>query len=80
MKSTVYRRREAPPGSKEALPGECVVHHPEVIRALLVGVGAIDSADARVRRRAARGAAAPVATGALERARLGLAIIRVISW
>jgi hypothetical protein len=41
------------PGSKEALPGECVVHHPDVIRALLVGVGAIDSADARVKRRAA---------------------------
>lgn len=39
------------PDSGEALPGECVVHHPDVIRALLVGVGAIDATDARVKRR-----------------------------
>ena len=40
------------PGSGEALPSDCVVHHPDVIRALLVGVGAIDTTDARVKRRA----------------------------
>lgn len=40
------------PVSGETLPSECVVHHSEVIRALLVGVGAIDAADARVKRRA----------------------------
>jgi hypothetical protein len=40
------------PGSGEALPNNCVVHSPDVIRALLVGVGAIDTTDARVKRRA----------------------------
>jgi len=40
------------PGSGEALPNDCVVHRPDVIRALLVGVGAIDTTDARVKRRA----------------------------
>jgi len=41
------------PGSGEALPSDCVVHRPDVIRALLLGVGAIDVTDARVKRRAA---------------------------
>lgn len=41
------------PGSEEQLPSECVVHHSDVIRALLLGVGAIDVADARAKRRAA---------------------------
>ena len=40
------------PGSGEPLPSDCVVHRSDVIRALLVGVGAIDTADARVKRRA----------------------------
>jgi hypothetical protein len=40
------------PDSGEALPNDCVVHRPDVIRALLVGVGAIDTTDARVKRRA----------------------------
>lgn len=40
------------PGSGESLPSDCVVHRPDVIRALLVGVGAIDTTDARVKRRA----------------------------
>jgi hypothetical protein len=40
------------PASGEEIPSECVVHLPDVIRALLVGVGAIDATDARVRRRA----------------------------
>jgi hypothetical protein len=40
------------PVSGERLPSECVVHHAEVIRALLLGVGAIDTTDARVKRRA----------------------------
>jgi hypothetical protein len=40
------------PGSGESLPTDCVVHRPDVIRALLVGVGAIDTTDARVKRRA----------------------------
>jgi hypothetical protein len=40
------------PVSGDGLPSDCVVHRPDVIRALLVGVGAIDSADARVKRRA----------------------------
>lgn len=39
------------PASGEALPSDCVVHHPDVIRALLLGVGAIDATDARVKRR-----------------------------
>lgn len=40
------------PGSEKELPSDCVVHRPDVIRALLVGVGAIDTTDARVKRRA----------------------------
>jgi len=40
------------PGSGEPLASDCVVHRSDVIRALLVGVGAIDTADARVKRRA----------------------------
>ena len=40
------------PDSGEALPSDCVVHRSDVIRALLVGLGAIDAADARVKRRA----------------------------
>lgn len=40
------------PGSGETLPNDCVVHRPDVIRALLVGVGAIDATGARVKRRA----------------------------
>lgn len=40
------------PVSRECLPGDCVVHRSDVIRALLVGVGAIDATDARVKRRA----------------------------
>ena len=41
------------PRSGEQLPSECVVHHSDVLRALLLGVGAIDAVDARVKRRAA---------------------------
>lgn len=40
------------PDSGERLPTECVVHRSDVIRALLLGVGAIDSTDARTKRRA----------------------------
>jgi len=39
------------PDSGERLPTECVVHRSDVIRALLFGVGAIDSTDARAKRR-----------------------------
>lgn len=41
------------PRSGEQLPSECVVHHSDVLRALLLGVGAIDTVDARVKRRGA---------------------------
>ncbi|MDA8347468.1 MAG: hypothetical protein M0038_01455 [Pseudomonadota bacterium] len=41
------------PLSGERLPNECFVHHSDVIRALLLGVGAIDATDARAKRRAA---------------------------
>lgn len=41
------------PASGERLPSECVVHKSDVIRALLFSVSAIDSTDARARRRAA---------------------------
>ncbi|HZT01909.1 MAG TPA: hypothetical protein VFA39_06570 [Steroidobacteraceae bacterium] len=40
------------PDSGERLPKECVVHRSDVIRALLLGVGAIDASDARAKRRA----------------------------
>lgn len=40
------------PDSGERLPTECVVHRSDVIRALLLGMGAIDAADARAKRRA----------------------------
>ena len=40
------------PGSGESLPDDSFVHRPDVIRALLVGIGAIDATDARVKRRA----------------------------
>ncbi|MGH8144218.1 MAG: hypothetical protein ACREU2_17100 [Steroidobacteraceae bacterium] len=40
------------PVSRENLPSDCVVHHSDVIRALLVGLGAIDVTNARVKRRA----------------------------
>jgi hypothetical protein len=39
------------PDSGERLPTECVVHRSDVIRALLLGVGAIDATDARAKRR-----------------------------
>ena len=39
------------PDSGERLPSECVVHRSDVIRALLLGVGAINSTDARAKRR-----------------------------
>jgi hypothetical protein len=41
------------PASGERLPAECVVHRSDVLRALLLGVGAMDIADARAKRRAA---------------------------
>src|SRR5690242_5893907 len=40
------------PDSGERLPAECVVHRPDVIRALLPGMGAIDATKARAKRRA----------------------------
>lgn len=39
------------PVSGECLPSECVVHNSDVIRALLFSVGAIDTTDARAKRR-----------------------------
>jgi hypothetical protein len=39
------------PDSGERLPTECVVHRSDVIRALLLGVGAIDTTNARAKRR-----------------------------
>jgi hypothetical protein len=39
------------PDSGESLPTECVVHRSDVIRALLFGVVAIDSTDARAKHR-----------------------------
>ena len=40
------------PDSGERLPTDCVVHRSDVIRALLFGVSAIETADARLKRRA----------------------------
>ena len=40
------------PDSGERLPAECVVHRSDVIRALLLGMGAIDATNARAKRRA----------------------------
>ena len=40
------------PDSGERLPEECVVHRSDVIRALLLGMGAIDATNARAKRRA----------------------------
>lgn len=40
------------PHSGERLPAECVVHRSDVIRALLLGMGAIDATNARAKRRA----------------------------
>jgi hypothetical protein len=40
------------PDSGERLPAECVVHRSGVIRALLLGMGAIDATNARAKRRA----------------------------
>lgn len=40
------------PDSGERLPSDCVVHRSDVMRALLFGVGAIETADARLKRRA----------------------------
>ena len=40
------------PESGERLPAECVVHRSDVIRALLLGMGAIDATNARAKRRA----------------------------
>lgn len=40
------------PNSGERLPAECVVHRSDVIRALLLGMGAIDATNARAKRRA----------------------------
>lgn len=40
------------PDSGERLPADCVVHRSDVMRALLFGVGAIESADACLKRRA----------------------------
>ncbi len=40
------------PASGECLPSECIVHNSDVIRALLFSVGAIDTTDAREKRRA----------------------------
>lgn len=40
------------PGSGDLLPPECVVHRPDVLRALLTGVAAIDQVAARAQRRA----------------------------
>jgi hypothetical protein len=39
------------PDSGERLPTECVVHRSDVLRALLLGVGAINATDARTKRR-----------------------------
>ena len=50
LKSLIEGRN---PSSGEQLPSECVVHSSDVLRALLHGVGAIDAADARAKRRAA---------------------------
>ena len=40
------------PDSGERLPAGCVVHRSDVIRALLLGMGAIDATNARAKRRA----------------------------
>ena len=40
------------PDSGERLPAECVVHRSDIIRALLLGMGAIDATNARAKRRA----------------------------
>lgn len=40
------------PVSGAALPSDCVVHHSGVIRALLLGVTALDLTDSRAKRRA----------------------------
>ena len=40
------------PGSGEQLPPDCVVHRPDVLRALLAGVDALDLTAARAQRRA----------------------------
>lgn len=40
------------PDSGERLPSDCVVHRSDVMRALLFGVAAIETADARLKRRA----------------------------
>lgn len=40
------------PESGERLPTECVVHRSDVIRALLLGMSAIDATNARAKRRA----------------------------
>lgn len=39
------------PGSGETLPPECVIHRPDVLRALLAGVSALDQTAARAHRR-----------------------------
>jgi Myb-like DNA-binding domain len=40
------------PGSGERLPPECVVHRPDVLRAMLAGFDALNMAAARAQRRA----------------------------
>jgi hypothetical protein len=40
------------PISGEPLPLDCVIHHPDVLRALLAGVGALAQTAARAQRRA----------------------------
>ena len=50
LKSLIEGRN---PSSGVPLPSECVVHSSDVLRALLHGVGAIDTVDARAKRRAA---------------------------
>lgn len=49
LKSLIQGRN---PDSGEKLPSDCVVHRSDVIRALLFGLGAIETADARLKRRA----------------------------
>ncbi len=40
------------PQSGEPLPGECVIHRPDVLRAMLAGLGALEQTAARAQRRA----------------------------
>lgn len=49
LKSLIHGRD---PGSNERLPPECVVHRPEVLRALLAGAEALDVVAVRAQRRA----------------------------